>query len=256
MRRLDKIDHRIIYELGRDARQSYKEIAVRIKSRKEVVAYRIQDLVANKVITKFVPVFSMNSLGIYTFKIYLRLHGLNKEAEEQLHKDLLANPDIIWVARAIGQWDLLLGIYGADIVSFARKKDDILSSFSQYIESYDVTMIEDALVFNRDYFLESPLPSRKQFVFGGSTERVQLDSEERRTLQLIKNDGRFQVVKIGKQIGEDPRTTLARIKRLQREGIIQGYTVFLDLHKIGFQLHKLCIHLAAYEKQELDKIVG
>lgn len=45
MEELDKLDCKIIYELGENSRQSYKQIAKKINSKKEVVAYHIQQLI-------------------------------------------------------------------------------------------------------------------------------------------------------------------------------------------------------------------
>ena len=42
---VDLLDRKIIYELGKDARISYKELAKKIGSKKEVVAYRISNLI-------------------------------------------------------------------------------------------------------------------------------------------------------------------------------------------------------------------
>ena len=64
MERLGQIDRKVIYELGKDARQSYKHIAKIIKSKKEVVAYHINELIKKGIITKFVPVFSLSRIGI------------------------------------------------------------------------------------------------------------------------------------------------------------------------------------------------
>ena len=251
---LHPIDKRVLFELGRDARQSYREIAQRIKSKKEIVAYHVQDLIDRKVITKFVPVFSLNPLGIFSFKIYLRLHGLTKNAEEQLIQKLVQNPDLCWVAKGVGSWDLLLGMYAPDIVTFGHKKDELLNTLSPYIESYDITMIEDALIFNRDYLTEKRSINRDAFIFGGKTTPMKLNDEEKKTLSLIKNNGRFAALTLGKTLQEDPRTTFARIKKLEKRKIIQGYTVFLDLKKIGSALHKLCISLSSHNATEIQRL--
>ena len=118
---LSEIDKKIIYELGRDARQSYKEIAKKISSKKEVVAYHITILLSEKIITKFVPVISLTKIEIYSAKIYLKLHGLSNE--EEFYSNLIQNKKVAWVAKSVGQWDLLLGFYYRDIVSFSKMKN-------------------------------------------------------------------------------------------------------------------------------------
>ena len=256
MYKLSETDKRIIYELGRDARQSYKAIARSIRSKTEVVAYHIQQLVKQGVITQFVPVISLTQLGIYTFKIYLKLHGLTKEIEQKLIEHLVNNPDVTWVAKTVGNWDLLIALYSPDIITFAQKKNQILSEFSHSIAGYDITMIEDAIVFNRDYLTNQRIDYRTEFVFGGDSPQIAIEDDEKELLRLIRNDGRFQLRDIAQKLRVDPRTTAAKIKKLERLGVIQGYTTFISLSTIGLQLYKLCISLTHYNEKELVKIIS
>ena len=108
MPKLSEFDKKLLYELGKNARQSYKQIAQRVRSRKETVAYHITQLVKDGIITKFVPVVSFTKLGVYSFKIYIKLRGLTEEAEKELYNSLISNKDVNWVAKAVGEWDLLL----------------------------------------------------------------------------------------------------------------------------------------------------
>jgi len=209
-----------------------------------------------KIITKFVPVFTLSAIGIFSSKIYLRLQGLNKEAEEELYTSLVANPDICWVAKSVGRWDLLLGMYTKDIIDFSRKKNQLISDFGKYIKEYDITQIEDALIFNRDYLTNKPTNYREQFVFGGEVREEKLSKEDIRLIQLIRNDARFEATTIAKKLHVDARTVINKVKDLQRRNILQGFTVFLDLNKIDIRLHKLCIYLQHYEKSKVADLIA
>ncbi len=256
MDKLNKIDEKILYELGKNARASYKQIAKNIKSKKEVVAYHIHQLLKNKIITKFVTVFALSKLGIFSSKIYLRLQGLDKEAEKKMYNYLILNPDIAWVAKSVGRWDLLIGIYTKNIIDFSIKKNRILSKFSEYIKDYDVTQIEDGLVFNRDYLINKPTTYRKEFVFGGGVESINLTQEDLKIIHLTKNNARFQAVDIANQLNLDVRTVTNRIKNLQKRGIIQGFTVFINLKQLGIGFHKLCIYLQNHEQKNINSLIS
>ncbi|MFO7710532.1 MAG: Lrp/AsnC family transcriptional regulator, partial [Candidatus Woesearchaeota archaeon] len=62
---LDEIDKKVLFELSQDARQSYKDIARQISSKKDTVAYHISDLQKKGIITKYVPVISIANLGLF-----------------------------------------------------------------------------------------------------------------------------------------------------------------------------------------------
>lgn len=256
MPKLDQIDKKIIYELGKNSRLSYKQIAKNISSKKEIVAYRIKQLIEKKFITKFVPVFSLSRINIFSSKIYLKLHGLDKESERKMYQKLVSNPNICWVAKSVGKWDLLLGMYTKNIIEFSKLKNQIISEFGKYIKEYDLTQIEDALVFNRDYLVNKPVSYRSEFVFGGEIKENKLSKEELKIVSLIRNNGRYESTELARKLKLDSRTVISKIKNLQDKKILQGFTVFLDLNKVNFNLHKLCIHLQHYEESKISKLIS
>lgn len=255
MAELDKLDCKILYELGEDARQSYKQIAKKINSKKEVVAYHLQQLIKKGVITKFVPVFALSRMSVFSSKIYLRLHDLTEESEKRLYEELVKDGEIAWAAKCVGRWDLLLGTYSRDIIEFAQFKEKILAKFGKHIKDYEITQIADALVFNRDYLTDKTTAYRKEFVFAGEVGNVKLKDNELKIIQLIKNNARFAVLDLAEKIKLDPRTVIRIIRELQDKEILQGYTTFIDLKKLGLQLHKLCIYLENYDKKQINKLI-
>ena len=230
--RLDLIDKKILYELGKNSRLSYKQIAKKTHSKKEIVAYRINQLIKNGIITKFVPVFDLSKLNIFSNKIYLRLKGLDKESETKLYNSLMNHKKINWIAKSVGRWDLLLGVYAKNIIEFSKVKQEILSKLSKYIQDYNISQIEDAQVFSRDYLIKSPIKYRSEFTFGGEVDNFQLSDKELKIINLIKNNARFTILDIATKLKLDPRTIMQTIKRLEEKKILQGYTTFLNLRKI------------------------
>ena len=69
--KIKEIDKKIIRELGNNSRLSYKELANKINSRKEIVAYHINKMEKLGIIKKYIPVFSQAKLGVFVYKIYI-----------------------------------------------------------------------------------------------------------------------------------------------------------------------------------------
>ncbi len=57
---------------------------------------------------------------------------------------------------------------------------------------------------------------------------VSLDRIDRRILQLLREDGRMPVAAIAKQVKLSPPAVHDRIKKLEQQGVIAGYSVVLD----------------------------
>ncbi|MEK6885695.1 MAG: Lrp/AsnC family transcriptional regulator [Nanoarchaeota archaeon] len=256
MEELSEIDRKVLYELSRNSKQSYKQIARNIKSKKEVVAYHINELLKRQIITKFVPIFSLSKLGILSHKVYLKLQGLTLEKEDKLIKDLIKDKKVAWIAKSIGRWDLLLGFYAKNIIEFAKIKDRILSKLSKYVEEYNLTFIEDAIILNRDYLLNDKRKETSEFSFAGEFKIQRLDDLDLKIIQIIKNEARIPLLDIAKCLNVDARTIKNRIRELEKRRILQGQTVFIDLDKLGFQLHKLCVTFKNYNSTDFERVVN
>ncbi len=62
---------------------------------------------------------------------------------------------------------------------------------------------------------------------------MQLDDIDLKILGMLLEDGRESHTAIGKEIGISGPSVYARIQRLEREGIIRGYSALIDPEKIG-----------------------
>jgi Lrp/AsnC family leucine-responsive transcriptional regulator len=61
-----------------------------------------------------------------------------------------------------------------------------------------------------------------------------LDRVDRRLLDELQTDGRLPVAELARRVHLSPTPCLERIKRLEREGFIQGYNARLDPKRLGF----------------------
>ncbi len=80
-----------------------------------------------------------------------------------------------------------------------------------------------------------------------------LDETDRALLRALQADGRASNVDLARAVNLSPPATHARVRRLEREGYIRGYTAVLDRDKAGFDL--LCfIHvgLQLHQPEQVD----
>jgi Lrp/AsnC family leucine-responsive transcriptional regulator len=60
-----------------------------------------------------------------------------------------------------------------------------------------------------------------------------LDALDRRILNALQQDGRITTIDLSDRIGLSPTATAERVKRLQKDRYILGYTARLDPQKLG-----------------------
>lgn len=83
---------------------------------------------------------------------------------------------------------------------------------------------------------------------------IQLDDIDRKILRLLSKNAKLGNKEIAAEIGLSITPTFERIKRLERNGVIQAYEAKLDKKKIGKGLHVLCqVSLKAHN---LELLVG
>ncbi len=61
----------------------------------------------------------------------------------------------------------------------------------------------------------------------------ELDRIDRRMLEILQADGRITNQELSEQVALSPRACLERLRRLERSGLIAGYTAMIDPRKLG-----------------------
>lgn len=67
-------------------------------------------------------------------------------------------------------------------------------------------------------------------------ERLEIDELDRKILALLLENARLSCREVGRAVGVSTATVSKRLKRLEKGGIIRGYTVLLDHEKLGYEI--------------------
>jgi Lrp/AsnC family leucine-responsive transcriptional regulator len=67
-------------------------------------------------------------------------------------------------------------------------------------------------------------------------EALELDDIDRRLLDLLQEDCRTPLVRLGEQVGLSAPSVLERIKKLEAAGIVRGYRAVLDAKRLGLDI--------------------
>lgn len=79
-----------------------------------------------------------------------------------------------------------------------------------------------------------------------------LDQTDSTILELLQADASISNVKLAEKIGLSPAATLARVKKLEQERVIQQYTAVIDKEKLGYSL--LCMVQVSLETHQVDLV--
>jgi Lrp/AsnC family leucine-responsive transcriptional regulator len=67
-------------------------------------------------------------------------------------------------------------------------------------------------------------------------ESTAIDAIDSRILNLLRENGRASYASIGDEVGLSPHGAADRIRRLEKAGVITGYTASIDLGRVGRDL--------------------
>lgn len=253
---LDKIDKKIVYHLGKDARLTNKELAKLIKSNQNTIAFRINRLIKNKVIEKFMSVFNITKLNLTSYKLYIKLHKITKEEENRLYSYLKTSIDFNWYAKAYGSWDLFTSSICHNIQEFSIIKKRLLKKFGKHIKKCSLNILGNALAFDRDYLIEKTnLARNKKRFIHSQGKKVKLDKTDLKIIREIGNNARYKIVSLAIKLNINVRTLIKKIKRLKEEGVLQGAITVLNLSKIGYHFSKIIIYLQHHNQEAYEKLL-
>jgi DNA-binding Lrp family transcriptional regulator len=67
-----------------------------------------------------------------------------------------------------------------------------------------------------------------------------LDATDRRIIHQLQQNGKVTIKEIAESLGMSTTPVYERIKKLEREGFIEGYTAIVNKEKMGFQFVAFC----------------
>jgi len=117
----------------------------------KTVMMLLKGLQQRKILRGFQYILNHHFLGIIKQRLFLKLHNLSEQREEQLMHFFLSTPEIVQVHRTIGDWTMEVDIESLDQLRLRQVIRDIREQFKDLIETF--TMME----FDR-YYYKSFLP--------------------------------------------------------------------------------------------------
>jgi len=70
---------------------------------------------------------------------------------------------------------------------------------------------------------------------------VTLDDVDLLILKRLILYGKERIRELARNINKSPSTVIFRIKKLEREGVIRGYTALIDYRKLGYQINAITL---------------
>jgi DNA-binding Lrp family transcriptional regulator len=86
---------------------------------------------------------------------------------------------------------------------------------------------------------------------------VEIDSIDEKIINELTKNSKVTVRELGKKLGVSFVTAMKRIRRLEREGIIEKYTAKVNYEKLGYDIHVIIeVRISKGKLFELEKRIA
>lgn len=242
MSKLDWKDKRVLYELEANCRAPYHEIAKKAGISKQVLAYRINRLVREGVVSRFITAVNLSKLGYVNYEAWVQTSSLPMKEKKDFLEFLIEHPETRTIASCGGKFDLLIGCIAKNSVEFKEILRDIQNSFPGYMKRYSVSISSELYHYPRTY-LPGGRDPRAGMLYGGRPQELKLDKMDRGILGRMSQNARIPITRLASEVGITPKTVRERIKKLESRGIILGYSTLTQPTKMGYQNYELLVSL-------------
>ncbi|MFH1290198.1 MAG: Lrp/AsnC family transcriptional regulator [Nanoarchaeota archaeon] len=268
---MDKKDIRILELLSVNCRYSIKDIARATLLSKDAVKYRINNLIKNQLIYKFLTLINFSAFGYDQYYINIQLQNISPKKEQLIIAKLTKNPNIFFLVKTSGRWDFFLGMTCKNVQQFdktLRKVYEILgqnladSESVVWLKDYKYTHTIEGIKLNTKLNYKNRDPSFSKELFSKKKEfkirKISLKEKDLEILKHFSENPRIELKALGQKVKLTGEAARYRIKNLIEKEIILGFTAVPNFFNLGYQTHFLLIqakNLTTENEKLLEKFL-
>ena len=237
---MDKLDHKLLFELNWNARQTHSNLAKKLRVSKQVIAYRIKKLEDQGVLQSYHAVIDWRALGYNALRIYLKWENISLDKETEVYERIKNDPLFMWSIRFEGDIDIAFYVWVQDLQTFAHKWFDFIAKYKQYILKYEIYESVEMIHYPMKFLVDHPKPD--QLVIGRNTKET-YDSKDYDILKAVTENAQTPITEIAKRIKVTPKAAVYRLRNLEKKGIILGYYALINTDKLGYEFYKVDFYL-------------
>ncbi len=249
MIKLDLKDRKILFELDTNSRQSYQQIANKVRLSKDSIFYRIKRLEKEGVIERYQTLIDVGKLGYISFRIFYKLQNTTSKKEEEIINYLKNQRIVGWMVSVEGNWDINTWILCKGISELDEFWKNFAKKYINYLADKKLSIFTDITYFSRAYFL----PDKRNDLsirFVTEPKEVDIDKIDIEILKLLVLNARIPILEIADKLKVSSKMISYRIKNLQKKKVIVGYRTMFNLQKLGYLYYRLHIKVHNINEQK------
>ena len=240
MEKLSLKDRKLLYWLDQNSRATNKELGKKVGLTEQAIGYKIKKLQEKGIIKNFVTFINTVGLGYTHYRVFLKLYNLNEENENAIINSLTQNQNIRWIASVSGKYDLSFSVLAKNPLEFLDIYQRIEKEHGKYIIEKNILVNVRSPGFSRNYLLGKQ--ESKMMEYGVTNEVKEIDEIDKKILKSLSQNSRKNIIDIARETKTTVDIVKYRLRKMKEEGIITGFTIQMDLERMGYEFYSILVY--------------
>ncbi len=131
---LDSADLSILDQLSMNGRKSSVEIGEKLHMTPKTVIDRMKKLKKRKILLGFDQLVDPRKMGYVPSLLLIKYHNVTPELGPEMTTYLRNHPNVTWIAKTIGEWDIEISIHAKDEMELRNIEMEIRQRFANLIQ--------------------------------------------------------------------------------------------------------------------------
>jgi Lrp/AsnC family leucine-responsive transcriptional regulator len=253
---LDLKEKKILYELDVNARIPTTQLAKKVKLSQPATHYRLNNLIKKSIIKFFLTNIDYGFFGYFPYRFLVRLQNITEAKEKELIDYLKKHEFVPFLASCTGRYDLMFCIMAKNMSELKKTINEIKNKYGEFFSEQQIATLITGEFYARDYLISKERTSFSEKEFGEQTTRPKLDKKDLMILKEISNNCRISSSELSEKIKLSLDAVRYRLKNLEKNKIINGYTIYLDNEILNQFRYKIMIQINGPNEEKENKILS
>src|SRR3989338_8926819 len=210
MLNLDYLDRHLLFELDTNSRQSYQQLAKKLKTSKDTIKYRIERMKSKWCIKSYNAVIDTGKLGLISFRLFLRFHSISPQKEQELLKILSENKNITFLAQVESRGDINTHLMFKTITEMGEMWNYVIEHYNNYLQEKEFGVYLNSTYFSRAYLLKKKYNTTMMNPVS-LQKHIKIDKLDLELIELLAKNCRASLLEIAAKVKSTTKTVLKRI---------------------------------------------
>jgi Lrp/AsnC family leucine-responsive transcriptional regulator len=203
----------------------------------------MDNLLKEEILLGTQTIIDNSKMGYEGYRFYFKFSSTTSKEENEVLNWLKDHKAVSVLARCYGSIDVAVMCWNKDKKIFEELINSLKENFRNKTTDLEIFLYSETYHFSRDYLLEKSNKLR-QIIKIGNNETEKIDDLDTKILKSIYNNARKSILDISQELKKPPRTIAFRLNQLEKKKIIAGYSINLNIKKIGYEYYKLNVILS------------